>query len=85
MKKQNIDELFEETFDLITELATISIDKGFHLDNDLEGGLFELLLRKDYREMILLKARVEYVIKQIENDIFKIKEVANILSDKKVA
>lgn len=78
MNKQDIDKLYYETSDLIMELAMVSTAKGFHLNNDLEGGLFKLLLEEDYREMKLFKARVEYAIKQI-------KEADKILSDKKVA
>jgi len=85
MKKQDTDKIFEETFDLIMELAEVSVKKGIHLDNDLEGGLFRLSLEDDYREMKLFKARIEYAITQIKNGTFKIKEADEILPIQKVA
>ncbi len=85
MSKQNIKNLHDETSELLTELAIVSTKKGFHLDNDLETGLFMLLVDDDYNEMFLLKNRVTSAIKQIENGTFKISEADETLSVEKVA
>lgn len=86
MKKQNIKKTFDETNELLTELAVVSTEHGFHLDNDLEGGLFGLLLDGNEREMKLLYKRVEYAINQIKAGTFILKEAKQILHiNKKIA
>ena len=85
MNKQDIDKLYFEASDSLIELSLVSTNKGLHLDNDLEGGLFGLLLEENYREMKLFKARIEHAISQIKNETFKIKDIENILSHKDVA
>jgi hypothetical protein len=54
MKKQNIDKIYEETFDLIIELGIVSSSNGIHLDNNLEVGLFALFIDENYNEIVLL-------------------------------
>lgn len=83
--KSQIDTLHEETEKLLSKLYDVSSKNGLHLDNDLETGLFMLMVDNDYNEMFLLKSRIVTAIKQIENGTFKIKEADKILSDKKVA
>ncbi|MBL0708782.1 MAG: hypothetical protein JJW00_07045 [Sulfurimonas sp.] len=83
--KSQIDLLHDEVNELLSRLYSVSTKKGFHLDNDLETGLFMLLVDDDYNEMFLLKNRVITAIKQIENGTFKISEADETLSVKKVA
>ncbi|MEA3228524.1 MAG: hypothetical protein U9P38_05550 [Campylobacterota bacterium] len=70
--KSQIDILHEETTLLLSELYNISTQKGIHLDNDLETGLFMLLVDDNSHEMSLLKHRIERAIKQIEEGTFKV-------------
>ncbi len=72
MSKQNIETLFNQTNELLTQLAVVSNEKGMHLDNDLESGLFELLLDDNYNEIYLLKNRVESAIQKIKDGTFKV-------------
>jgi len=78
MNIQNIDKMYYEVSDLLIDLATLSTEKGFHLDNDLEGGLFGLLLNEDYNEMLLLKNRIIVAIKKMNSGTFKISSKEDI-------
>ena len=73
--KSQIEKLYDETSALLSQLNNISIKNGILLDNDLQNGLFMLLLDDDYHEMKLVKHRVETAIKQISDGTFKIKNV----------
>lgn len=79
MSKQNIKQLFDVTNELLTELAVVSTKHGYHLDNDLESGLFALLLDDNYNEMSLLKMRIETAIEQMNNATFKLSKNRTIL------
>ena len=59
--------LNDEVSELLSELYDVSTKKGIHLDNDLETGLFMLLLDENYDEMCLLKNRIITEIKQLKN------------------
>jgi hypothetical protein len=71
MSKQNINDLYKETSDLLIKLYENATKKGFHIDADLESGLFLLLLDEDYNEMILLKYRIDTAIKKIKDGTFR--------------
>ncbi len=70
--KSQIDILHEETTVLLSELYNVSTQQGIHLDNDLETGLFMLLIDDNFNEMGLLKHRIERAICQIKEGSFKI-------------
>ncbi len=80
MSKQNIKQLFDATNELLTELAVVSTKHGYHLDNDLEGGLLGLLLDDNYNEMSLLKMRIKSAIKKMNDGTFKLSKNDTILS-----
>ncbi len=83
--KSQIKILNDEVSELLSELYEASTQRGIHLDNNLETGLFMLLLDENYNEMYLLKNRIKLAIKQIKNGTFEIKEVESILHTQKVA
>ncbi|MFK5937801.1 MAG: hypothetical protein QM497_05315 [Sulfurimonas sp.] len=83
MSKQNIKQLFDATNELLTELAVVSTKHGYHLDNDLESGLLQLLLDDDLHEMSLLKTRIEAAITKMKNGTFKLNKKDTIFSDKR--
>lgn len=77
MKTQNINVLFDEINDLLSELSRVSSKHGIHLDNDLEAAVFELLLDENLNEMTLLKHRISSAIIKIKEGTFKIKDIEN--------
>ena len=78
--KSQIEKLYDETSTLLSQLNDISTKNGILLDNDLQNGLFMLLLDNNYHEMKLLRHRIETAIKQINDGIFKVKDSDETLS-----
>ena len=83
MSKQNIKQLFDETNELLTDLAMVSSKFGYHLDNDLESGLLQLLLNDDLHEMSLLKTRIKTAITKMKDGTFKLNKNDTIFSNKR--
>ncbi len=72
MKAKNIKLLYDETLVLLSELNYVAVEKGYMLDNDLERGLFNLLLDKNENEISLLKNRIITAIKKMKDGTFKL-------------
>jgi hypothetical protein len=85
MKTKKIKQLFDETSTMLSTLYSVSSANGIHLDNDLETGLFMLLLDENYNEIVLLKNRIKTAIQKINDGTFKIKDIEDITSTQKVA
>jgi len=85
MKTKKIKQLFDETSTMLSTLYSVSSANGIHLDNDLETGLFMLLLDENYNEIVLLKNRIKTATQKINDGVFKIKDIEDITSTQKVA
>lgn len=72
MKAKDIKLLYNETLVLLSELNLIAVEKGYMLDNDLESGLFNLLIDEDKNEIVLLKNRIITAIGKMKDGTFKL-------------
>ncbi len=71
MNAENLNNLYKEIDKLTIELIDNAAIKGISLSDAISEALFELYVKEDEHEMILLKRRIEIAISDIKNGTFK--------------